>query len=184
MELQLRGLPAGLGRRCARASAHAGEPRGLGRRQALDAAQRLARSARADRSDAARCIRAAATRGSPIDAVVLTGAEIDQTAGLLSLRERSPFTLMRDCGNACRSRRQSDVRRAAADVVTPPRDRARRTLRARRRPAGRAVPGAGQGAALSRGRKSRHRGARPRPMSASRSPTATRGSPTCRAPPP
>src|ERR1700683_4391842 len=32
-------------------------------------------------------------RGSPIAAVVLTGAEIDQTAGLLSLRERSPFTL-------------------------------------------------------------------------------------------
>jgi pyrroloquinoline quinone biosynthesis protein B len=35
-----------------------------------------------------------AQRGSPIDAVVLTGAEIDQTAGLLTLRERSPFTLM------------------------------------------------------------------------------------------
>ena len=33
-------------------------------------------------------------RGSPIDAVVLTGAEIDQTAGLLNLRERSPFTVM------------------------------------------------------------------------------------------
>jgi len=32
-------------------------------------------------------------RGSPISAVVLTGAEIDQTAGLLSLRERSPFAL-------------------------------------------------------------------------------------------
>src|SRR6202051_1999625 len=32
-------------------------------------------------------------RGSPIVAVVLTGAEIDQTAGLLSLRERSRFTL-------------------------------------------------------------------------------------------
>src|SRR5476649_1491844 len=32
-------------------------------------------------------------RGSPIDAVVLTGAEIDQIAGLLSLRESSPFTL-------------------------------------------------------------------------------------------
>src|SRR5688500_18984329 len=32
-------------------------------------------------------------RGSPIEAVVLTGAEIDQTAGLLSLRERSPFAL-------------------------------------------------------------------------------------------
>jgi pyrroloquinoline quinone biosynthesis protein B len=35
-----------------------------------------------------------ATRGSPIETVVLTGAEIDQTAGLLSLRERSPFTLV------------------------------------------------------------------------------------------
>jgi len=32
-------------------------------------------------------------RGSPIDAVVLTGAEIDQITGLLSLRESSPFTL-------------------------------------------------------------------------------------------
>jgi pyrroloquinoline quinone biosynthesis protein B len=35
----------------------------------------------------------AAPRGSPIAAVILTGAEIDQTAGLLSLRERQPFTL-------------------------------------------------------------------------------------------
>lgn len=33
-------------------------------------------------------------RDSPIEAVVLTGGEIDQTAGLLSLRERSPFMLM------------------------------------------------------------------------------------------
>ncbi|HEY1475797.1 MAG TPA: pyrroloquinoline quinone biosynthesis protein PqqB [Pseudolabrys sp.] len=32
-------------------------------------------------------------RGSPIDAVVLTGAEIDQIAGLLSMRESTPFTL-------------------------------------------------------------------------------------------
>src|ERR1051325_4322203 len=32
-------------------------------------------------------------RGSPIEAVLLTGAEIDQTAGLLNLRERQPFTL-------------------------------------------------------------------------------------------
>ena len=32
-------------------------------------------------------------RGSPIDAVVLTGAEIDQIAGLLSLRESTPFKL-------------------------------------------------------------------------------------------
>jgi pyrroloquinoline quinone biosynthesis protein B len=35
----------------------------------------------------------AGTRGSPIAAVVLTGGEIDQTAGLLSLRERQGFTL-------------------------------------------------------------------------------------------
>lgn len=33
-------------------------------------------------------------RGSPIEAVVLTGGEIDQTAGLLHLRERQRFTLM------------------------------------------------------------------------------------------
>ena len=33
------------------------------------------------------------TRGSPIKAVVLTGAEIDQVAGLLSLREREPLTV-------------------------------------------------------------------------------------------
>jgi len=33
-------------------------------------------------------------RGSPIEAVVLTGGEMNQTAGLLSLRERSPFMLM------------------------------------------------------------------------------------------
>jgi pyrroloquinoline quinone biosynthesis protein B len=33
-------------------------------------------------------------RGSPIEAVVLTGAEIDQTAGLLSLRERQSFALL------------------------------------------------------------------------------------------
>jgi pyrroloquinoline quinone biosynthesis protein B len=32
-------------------------------------------------------------RGSPIAAVVLTGAEIDQVAGLLTLRERQPFAL-------------------------------------------------------------------------------------------
>ena len=35
----------------------------------------------------------AALRGSPIEAVILTSAEIDQIAGLLSLRESTPFTL-------------------------------------------------------------------------------------------
>src|SRR5271163_4222657 len=34
-----------------------------------------------------------ALRDSPIGAVVLTGAEVDQTAGLLTLRERGPFAL-------------------------------------------------------------------------------------------
>src|SRR5205085_7026248 len=33
-------------------------------------------------------------RGSPIEAVVLSGGEIDQTAGLLGLCERQPFTLV------------------------------------------------------------------------------------------
>jgi pyrroloquinoline quinone biosynthesis protein B len=35
----------------------------------------------------------AGTRGSPIKAVMLTGAEIDQVTGLLSMREREPFTI-------------------------------------------------------------------------------------------
>jgi pyrroloquinoline quinone biosynthesis protein B len=35
----------------------------------------------------------AGLRGSPIDAVVLTGAEIDQIAGLVHVRESTPFTL-------------------------------------------------------------------------------------------
>jgi pyrroloquinoline quinone biosynthesis protein B len=34
-----------------------------------------------------------ASRDSPIAAVVLSGAEVDQTAGLLTLRERQPFVL-------------------------------------------------------------------------------------------
>jgi pyrroloquinoline quinone biosynthesis protein B len=34
-----------------------------------------------------------APRGSPVAGVILTGAEVDQTAGLLSLRERQPFTV-------------------------------------------------------------------------------------------
>ncbi|MBN8955089.1 MAG: pyrroloquinoline quinone biosynthesis protein B, partial [Rhizobiales bacterium] len=34
-----------------------------------------------------------ALRDSPITSVILTGAEVDQVAGLLDLRERQPFTL-------------------------------------------------------------------------------------------
>jgi pyrroloquinoline quinone biosynthesis protein B len=40
----------------------------------------------------------ASLRGSPIAAVVLTGAEIDQTAGLLALRERHAFTIHASAG--------------------------------------------------------------------------------------
>jgi len=57
-------------------------------------------------------------RGSPIAAVVLTGAEIDQTAGLLSLRERSPFAL---CATAATLAALADNPMFAAlapDVVT------------------------------------------------------------------
>ena len=42
---------------------------------------------------ATRALQPRALRDSPIAAVVLTGAEVDQTAGLLTLRERGPFTL-------------------------------------------------------------------------------------------
>ena len=48
-------------------------------------------------------------RASPIEAVVLTGGEIDQTAGLLSLRERQPFTLVAT---------EQTLYALAADVVT------------------------------------------------------------------
>ena len=116
--------------------AWAGDPRVRPRTQAslavsadgdaLDAAQRLARSARANPATprAASARACAAARSKP---VVLTGAEIDQTAGLLSLRERSPFTLDRHRGDACRRRRQSDVRRARGRRGDAPRDCRRAT---------------------------------------------------------
>jgi pyrroloquinoline quinone biosynthesis protein B len=56
-------------------------------------------------------------RGSPIDAVVLTGAEIDQTAGLLSLRERSPFTLMATAATLAAVAGNPMFGALAADVV-------------------------------------------------------------------
>ncbi len=48
----------------------------------------------ASRSDALRfCTRATGLRSSPIAGVVLTGADVDCIAGLLSMRERHPFTI-------------------------------------------------------------------------------------------
>ena len=64
-----------------------------GRRRELDPAQRLSRSARSNSQRTPALHPRAGTRGSPIEAVVLTGAEIDQVTGLLSLRERQPFTI-------------------------------------------------------------------------------------------
>jgi len=54
------------------------------------------------------------TRGSPIKAVVLTGAEIDQAAGLLSLREREPFMV---CATAATLAALAD--NAMFDVLAP-----------------------------------------------------------------
>ena len=69
------------------------------------------------------------TRGSPIRAVVLTGAEIDQVTGLLSLREREPFalcataaTLAAVAGNSMFTALDQVTRRAVVpgeDIVLP-----------------------------------------------------------------
>lgn len=56
-------------------------------------------------------------RGSPIEAVVLTGAEIDQTAGLLNLRERSPFTIMGTAATLAAVAGNPMFSALAADVV-------------------------------------------------------------------
>jgi len=59
-----------------------------------------------------------ASRHSPIAAVVLTGAEIDQIAGLLNLRERQPFALYgtSECLAAVAANPMFDA--LALDVVT------------------------------------------------------------------
>jgi pyrroloquinoline quinone biosynthesis protein B len=57
-------------------------------------------------------------RGSPISAVLLTGAEIDQTAGLLNLRERSPFTLHATAATLAAVADNPMFGALASDVVT------------------------------------------------------------------
>ncbi len=57
-------------------------------------------------------------RGSPIGAVLLTGAEIDQTAGLLNLREGSPFTLHATAATLAALADNPMFGALAADVVT------------------------------------------------------------------
>jgi len=62
-------------------------------------------------------------RMSPIAGVVLTGAEVDQTAGLLTLRERGPFGLYGTEGTLSTLAANSIFSVLASDVVT------RRTIR-------------------------------------------------------
>ena len=59
-----------------------------------------------------------AARATPIAAVVLTGAEIDQTAGLLSLRERSPFSLYATAATLAAISDNPMFGALSADVVT------------------------------------------------------------------
>jgi len=56
-------------------------------------------------------------RMSPIAAVVLTGGEVDQTAGLLTLRERGPFGLYGTAGTLATLAANSIFNVLAADVV-------------------------------------------------------------------
>jgi pyrroloquinoline quinone biosynthesis protein B len=57
-------------------------------------------------------------RNSPISAVVLTGAEVDQTAGLLTLRERQPFALCATAETLAAVAANPIFNVLAADVVT------------------------------------------------------------------
>jgi len=58
------------------------------------------------------------TRGSPIKAVLLTGAEIDQVAGLLSLRERERFTICATAATLATLAENAMFGVLTADVVT------------------------------------------------------------------
>ena len=57
------------------------------------------------------------TRGSPIKSILLTGAEIDQVTGLLSLREREPFMLCASAETHAVIRTNSVFDVLARDVV-------------------------------------------------------------------
>ena len=60
----------------------------------------------------------AGARGSPIAAVVLTGAEVDQIAGLLTLRERQRFTLFATAQTSATLNANPIFGVLAADVAT------------------------------------------------------------------
>ncbi len=60
----------------------------------------------------------AGTRGSPITAVILTGAEVDQVAGLLTLRERQKFTVFATAATLAALAANPIFAVLAADLVT------------------------------------------------------------------
>ena len=150
MELPLSGLPVGLGEGRPRAAPDPGQPRRLRRWRALGSAQRLSRFARAVGGDRALQPKSG-VRGSPIAAVVLTGAEIDQIAGLLHLRERQAFAIhaTREALDSSPPTRSSMRSLPTWSSAAP----SRSANRSRRRHRRRTVRRAGQGAALSRRRR-------------------------------
>jgi pyrroloquinoline quinone biosynthesis protein B len=66
----------------------------------------------------ARVLHPVGLRDSPVKSVLLTGAEIDQTAGLLSLRERSPFRLIGTAATLAAVADNPMFDALAADVVS------------------------------------------------------------------
>ena len=92
MELSLPDMPFGMGGRRARAAAHPGESRRQRRRRKLAVDQRVPGP-----SPAGSAIEGAASAQcnarKPDQSGGAHGAEIDQVAGSLSVREREPFSL-------------------------------------------------------------------------------------------
>ena len=113
-------------------------------------------------------------RGSPIAAVVLTGAEVDQIAGLLTLRERQPFALFATAQTHAALDANPIFGVLAADVVTRNVVATGQAFRVARRAHGRTVRRSRQGAALSRRRRCAARRSKTAAMSASNSPSDAR----------
>ena len=120
VELQLRCVPPCVGRRSAGEAADSGEHRGHGGRRARCRAPFVLINASPDLRQqiiATPALHPRGLRASPIAAVVLTGGEVDQTAGLLTLRERGPFALYGTADTLSTLAANSIFSVLAADVV-------------------------------------------------------------------
>ncbi|MER8444664.1 MBL fold metallo-hydrolase [Mesorhizobium sp. M1066] len=95
MELQLPDEPYGPCRGSGHFPADAIEPGCIRQRTRLGSFQRLPRHPPTDRAKTAELQPSADApmRSTPIRAVLLTNADVDHVAGLLTLRERHPFTI-------------------------------------------------------------------------------------------